>query len=149
MNSALKLGLLFLSFGLAACSTSPTVRPQAWFAPEAVVAPSSFHGVHGLAIDTGGRLLAGSVLGNSIWEVDRQTGSAKILIGGPEGQADDIAIGPKGEMAWTSFLQGVIRYRQNDGAAIRVLAKDLPGINSLAFDQRNGKLYASQVFLGV
>lgn len=148
MNSALKLGLLFLSFGLAACSTSPTVRPQAWFAPEAVVAPSSFHGVHGLAIDTGGRLLAGSVLGNSIWEVDRQTGSAKILIGGPEGQADDIAIGPKGEMAWTSFLQGVIRYRQNDGAAIRVLAKDLPGINSLAFDQRNGKLYASQVFLG-
>ncbi len=51
-------------------------------------------------------------------------------------------------MAWTSFLQGVIRYRENDGAAIRVLAKDLPGINSLAFDQRSGKLYASQVFLG-
>ena len=148
MNSAVKLGLLFLSFALAACSTSPTVRPQAWSAPEAIVAPSSFSGVHGLAIDAKGRLLAGSVLGNSIWEVDRQTGAAHILIGGPEGQADDIAIGPNGEMAWTSFLQGVIRYRENDGATIRVLAKDLPGINSLAFDQKNGKLYASQVFLG-
>ncbi len=148
MNSALKLGLLFLSVGLVACSTSPTVRPAAWSAPEAVVAPSSFTGVHGLAVDAKGRLLAGSVLGNSIWEVDRQTGAAKILIGGPEGQADDIAINANGGMAWTSFLQGVIRYRENDGAAIRVLAKDLPGINSLAFDQKNGKLYASQVFLG-
>ena len=148
MNTVLKCGLLFLSFGLAACATSPVVRPQAWSAPDVVVAPSSFTGVHGLAVDAKGRLLAGSVLGNSIWEVDRQTGAAHILIGGPEGQADDIAIGPKGEMAWTSFLQGVIRYRENDGAAIRVLAKDLPGINSLAFDQRSGKLYASQVFLG-
>ena len=148
MNSALKLALLFLSVGLVACSTSPTVRPSAWSAPEAVVAPSSFSGVHGLAVDFKGRLLAGSVLGNSIWEVDRQTGAAKILIGGPEGQADDIAIDANGGMAWTSFLQGVIRYRENDGAAIRVLAKDLPGINSLAFDQKNGKLYASQVFLG-
>lgn len=148
MNTVLKCGLLFLSFGLAACATSPVVRPQAWSAPDVVVAPSSFTGVHGLAVDAKGRLLAGSVLGNSIWEVDRQTGAAQILIGGPEGQADDIAIGPKGEMAWTSFLQGVIRYRENDGAAIRVLAKDLPGINSLAFDQRSGKLYASQVFLG-
>ena len=148
MNTVLKCGLLFLSLGLAACATSPVVRPQAWSAPDVVVAPSSFTGVHGLAVDAKGRLLAGSVLGNSIWEVDRQTGAAHILIGGPEGQADDIAIGPKGEMAWTSFLQGVIRYRENDGAAIRVLAKDLPGINSLAFDQRSGKLYASQVFLG-
>jgi streptogramin lyase len=43
---------------------------------------------------------------------------------------------------------GMIRYRENDAAPMRVLAKDLPGINSLDFDRRNGKLYASQVFLG-
>jgi sugar lactone lactonase YvrE len=29
-----------------------------------------------------------------------------------------------------------------------VVAKDLPGLNSLDFDRRNGKLYATQVFLG-
>jgi sugar lactone lactonase YvrE len=133
---------------LAACASAPPSKPAGWSAPEVVVAPSSFAGVHGLAIDKSGRLLAGSVVGNSIWEVDRNTGAAKILIGGPEGQADDIAIGPNGEMAWTNYLMGMLRYRENDGAPMRVLAKDLPGLNSLDFDRKNGKLYASQVFLG-
>jgi sugar lactone lactonase YvrE len=132
---------------LSACAISPG-SPKGWAAPEVLVAPSSFTGVHGLAIDRQGRLLAGSVVGNAIWTVDRQTGAAKILIGGPEGQADDIAIGPKGEMAWTNYLQGSIRYRENDSAPMKVLASGLPGLNSLDFDRRNGKLYASQVFLG-
>ena len=133
---------------LSACSTTAPTRPAAWGAPEALVAPSSFTGVHGLAIDDKGRLLAGSVVGNSIWEVNRQTGAAKVLIPGPQGQADDIAIGIQGEMAWTSYLQGIVRYRADDTAPIQILAKDLPGINSLAFDLKSGKLYASQVFLG-
>ena len=145
MNSA----ALALALSLAACTTAPpSQRPSAWSAPEVLVAPSSFTGVHGLAVDAQGRLLAGSVVGNNLWEVDRTTGAAKILIPAPEGQADDIAIGPKGEMAWTSYLQGILRYRVNDAAPIRILAKDLAGINSLAFDPKSGKLYASQVFLG-
>ena len=127
---------------------TPPTRPAAWAAPEALVAPSSFAGVHGLAIDAKGRLLAGSVLGNTLWEVDRATGAAKVLIDAPEGQADDIAVGPNGELAWTNYLMGKLRYREHDGAPLRVLAKDLPGVNSLDFDRRNGKLYASQVFLG-
>lgn len=133
---------------LTACTAMPPTRPAGWAAPEVLVAPSSFSGVHGLAIDTQGRLLAGSVIGSNIWEVNRQTGAAKVRVPAPEGQADDIAIGPKGEMAWTNYLMGMIRYRENDAAPMRVLAKDLPGINSLDFDRRNGKLYASQVFMG-
>jgi streptogramin lyase len=133
---------------LAACAASTPTRPAAWGAPEALVAPSSFTGVHGLAVDTQGRLLAGSVVGYSMWEVDRKTGAAKVLIPAPEGQADDIAIGPKGELAWTNYLMGMVRYRENDTAPMKVLAKDLPGLNSLDFDRKSGKLYASQVFLG-
>jgi streptogramin lyase len=133
---------------LAACAASAPTRPAAWGAPEALVAPSSFTGVHGLAVDTQGRLLAGSVVGYSMWEVDRKTGAAKVLIPAPEGQADDIAIGPKGELAWTNYLMGMVRYRENDTAPMKVLAKDLPGLNSLDFDRKSGKLYASQVFLG-
>lgn len=127
---------------------TPPTRPAAWAAPEVLVAPSSFAGVHGLAIDAKGRLLAGSVLGNTLWEVDRATGAAKVLIDAPEGQADDIAVGPNGELAWTNYLMGKLRYREHDGAPLRVLARDLPGLNSLDFDRRNGRLYASQVFLG-
>lgn len=148
MNVRSLAALLSVAAALAACGTAPPVRPERWGAPEAVVAPSSFTGVHGLAVDAKGRLLAGSVVGNAIWEVDRQTGAARILVGGPEGQADDIAIGPRGEMAWTNYLMGMVRYRENDAAPMRVLAQGLPGLNSLDFDRRNGRLYATQVFLG-
>ena len=106
---------------LAACTSPPPAKPSGWNAPEVVVAPSSFTGVHGLAVDKGGRLLAGSVVGNAIWEVDRSTGAAKVLVDGPEGQADDIAIGPNGEMAWTNYLMGMLRYRENDAAPMRVI----------------------------
>ena len=133
---------------LAACAASAPTRPKAWSEPEVLVAPSSFTGVHGLAIDAKGRLLAGTVVGYSMWEVDRKTGAAKVLIPAPEGQADDIAVGPKGELAWTNYLMGMLRYRASDDAPMQVLAKDLPGLNSVDFDRNNGKLYASQVFLG-
>ncbi|MEO7855120.1 MAG: hypothetical protein ABIR94_23150, partial [Rubrivivax sp.] len=139
--------LLGAGLAMAACSTGPT-RPDAWAAPEVLVAPSSFSGVHGLAVDKQGRLLAGSVVGNNMWLVDRTSGKAQVFIDAPAGQADDIAIGPKGEMAWTSYLQGIVRFRANDSSPVYILATDLPGINSLAFDPNNGKLYASQVFLG-
>ncbi|MDM0038575.1 hypothetical protein QTH89_19240 [Variovorax sp. J22G21] len=149
----IKSALLAAAVALGACTTltapqAPATRPAGWAAPEALVAPSAFNGVHGLAVDQSGRLLAGSVVGNTLWEVNRQSGAARVLVEGPEGQADDIAVGPKGELAWTNYLMGMLRYRENDSAPLRVLAKDLPGLNSVDFDRRNGKLYASQVFLG-
>ncbi|MDM0067633.1 hypothetical protein [Variovorax sp. J31P207] len=150
MNRILSGALLAATLAFGACTTTapPLTRPAAWAPPEAIVAPSSFAGVHGLAIDGKGRLLAGSVVGNTLWEVDRQSGAARVLVNAPEGQADDIAVGPKGELAWTNYLVGALRMRDSDTAPMRVVAKDLPGLNSLDFDRRNGKLYASQVFLG-
>ena len=148
MRLILKAALAVATVALGACGSMSTSRPEAWNAPEVLVAPSSFTGVHGLAIDAKGRLLAGSVVGYQMWEVDRTSGAAKVFIDAPEGQADDIAVGPKGELAWTNYLMGMVRYRESDTTPLRVLAKDLPGLNSLDFDRRNGKLYASQVFLG-
>lgn len=133
---------------LLASLISTSALATTYSTPEALVAPSEFKGVHGLAVDQQGRLLAGSVVGNSIYQVDRQTGKASVLVGPDQGQADDIAIGPNGEMAWTGFYLGKVMYRENDDAPIRVLAEGLPGINSIAFNQKTGQLYASQVFLG-
>ena len=148
MNLLTHRRLILLSGVLASLLMTTASLAQNYGPPQLIVAPSNFKGVHGLAVDKQGRLLAGSVVGMSITQVDVKTGKGTILVDAPQGQADDIAIGPKGEMAWTSFLQGVVRIRDNDSSPIRVIAKDLPGINSLAFDQQSGKLYASQVFLG-
>ena len=148
LRAAALLATTAVALTLAACASSPPSRPAGWGEPQVLVAPSSFAGVHGLAIDAKGRLLAGSVVGYSLWEVDRQTGAAKVMIPAPEGQADDIAVGPNGALAWTNYLMGMLRYRANDTAPLQVLAKDLPGLNSVDFDRKNGKLYASQVFLG-
>jgi len=111
-----------------------------------LVPGSAFHGVHGLGIDKAGRLFAGSVAGATLYEVDRDKGTAKIAIPSPEGMADDIAFAPDGTMAWTGFLTGDLYARKGDGP-IRKLASGLPGINSLAF-RKDGRLYATQVFLG-
>src|SRR6476646_3268259 len=64
-----------------------------------LVPGSAFHGVHGLAVDQGGRLFAGSVAGAALYEVDRDNGTAKIAVPTPVGMADDIAIAPDGTMA--------------------------------------------------
>src|SRR5438128_6691749 len=111
-----------------------------------LVPGSAFHGVHGLGIDKSGRLFAGSVAGAALYEVDRNSGTAKIAVPSPEGMADDIAFAPDGTMAWTGFLTGDLYSRKGDGP-IKKLASGLPGINSLAF-RKDGRLYATQVFLG-
>src|SRR5713226_10523173 len=96
-----------------------------------LVPGSAFHGVHGLGIDKSGRLFAGSVAGAALYEVDRNNGTARIVIPAPEGMADDIAFAPDGTMAWTGFLTGDLYARKGDGP-IKKLASGLPGINSLA-----------------
>ena len=111
-----------------------------------LVPGSAFHGVHGLGIDKSGRLFAGSVAGAALYEVDRNSGTAKIAVPSPEGMADDIAFAPDGTMAWTGFLTGDLYSRKGDGP-LKKLASGLPGINSLAF-RKDGRLYATQVFLG-
>ena len=133
---------------LLASLISASTFAASYSAPQSLVAPSEFKGVHGLAVDHQGRLLAGSVVGNSIYQIDPDNGEVSTFIGPDQGQADDIAIGPNGEMAWTGFYSGQVLYRENDDAPVRVLAEGKPGINSIAFNQQTGKLFASQVFLG-
>lgn len=113
---------------------------------ETLVPGSRFHGVHGLAIDSRGRLLAGTVIGQTLYEVDRKTGSIRSIVEAPVGEADDIAIAPDGTIAWTGFTFGDVYVRKDDGP-VRRIATGLPGINSLAYTA-DGRLFASRVFIG-
>jgi sugar lactone lactonase YvrE len=121
-------------------------RPASSWRRETLVPPGPFHGIHGLAFDRDGRLLAGSVVGAAIYEVDPDTGEVELLRGPPGGMADDIAVAPDGTLAWTGFLTGEVRVQPPDGE-VRVVAEGLPGANSLAFTE-DGRLFFTQVFLG-
>jgi sugar lactone lactonase YvrE len=146
------MGLLAGAGATAGCTTVRSVlppalggsKPQADPRLETVVGGSAFKGVHGLAFDAQDRLYAGSVVGQSVYAVDRNKGTVSTVFGPPEGMADDIAFAPDGTMAWTAFLSGDI-HAAKAGQRI-VLAKGLPGINSLAY-RADGRLFATQVFL--
>lgn len=129
---------------LAACG-GEAAKPVTWEVTE-FIGPSPFHGLHGLAVEEDGTVLAGSVVGQAIYAVNPQTGEVTERIGPPDGMADDIAFGPNGEMAWTGYLTGKV-FIQEKGGQPRMISSGLPGSNSLAFT-KEGKLYFTQVFLG-
>ncbi|TKC98261.1 gluconolaconase [Polyangium fumosum] len=126
---------------------TPPQGPSQAYRKEVVVAGSPFQGVHGLSLDGHGHLLASNLLGHSVHSVDLRSGAVSTLVGPPLGGADDVTLGPDGSIYWTGFFSGRLMRRTPDGTT-RVLAKDLPGLNSLAF-RRDGRLYITQLGRGV
>jgi len=111
-----------------------------------LVPGGDFLGIHGLTFDRDDNLYVGSVIGQAIYQVDTRTGESLVFVGPPEGMADDLEFGPDGTLVWTSILTGKVHARDPDGS-IRVLADNLPGINSVAFDN-DGRLFVTQVLWG-
>ncbi|WAS91197.1 SMP-30/gluconolactonase/LRE family protein [Nannocystis punicea] len=137
--------LLYTS--LIACallgSRQATAAPAPVYRQEVVVAGSPFQGVHGLVVDDRGHLLAGNLLGQSVHSIDPSTGAVSTLVGPPLGGADDLTLGPDGSLYWTGFFSGQLMRRTPQGKT-RVIARDLPGLNSLAF-RGDGRLYVTQL----
>ena len=134
-----------LVLALAACTAEPPAK-EATYTVSEFIGPSPFHGLHGLAVEPDGTILAGSVVGQAIYAVNPTTGEVTTRLGPPDGMADDIAFGPDGVMAWTGYLTGKV-FVQEKGGAPKMVSSGLPGSNSLAFT-KDGKLYMTQVFLG-
>ncbi len=143
-----------LAFAVAASSLDGGALAQAAPPPIAtreygqqfLVPGSWFHGVHGLAFNKDDQLFAGSVIGQSIYRVQVDSGEVDLVIGPPGGMADDIAFAEDGTMAWTAFLMGKVYIRRPNGEPIEV-ANGMNGPNSLAFT-KDGRLFVSEVFLG-
>lgn len=105
-----------------------------------------FRGVHGMAIGSDGLIWVGSVMGQSIYRVDPANGRTELVVAAPDGEADDLEFAADGTLYFTGWMKGTLNARAPDGS-LRVLARDLPGMNSLALDAR-GRLFATQVFTG-
>ena len=113
---------------------------------EPVVRGGALHGgPNGMAFDHDGKFLVGSVLGQTIFQVDTKTGAADVWVGPSAGMSDDMAVGPDGTVYWTCLLLGEIHARKGDGP-VRVVASGLPGVDSIAFHP-DGRLFESQDFV--
>ncbi len=144
-----------LTLALAVAGTAGALAQQAPQAPttpakeynqQFLVPGSWFHGVHGLAFNKDDQLFAGSVVGQTVYRVQVDSGEVDRVIDPPTGMADDIAFADDGTMAWTAFLLGKVYIRKPNGKTIEV-ANGMSGPNSLAFG-KDGRLFVSEVFLG-
>jgi len=139
---ALALGIA----GGAFAQQAPAPAPPREYNQQFLVPGSWFHGVHGLAFNKDDQLFAGSVIGQTIYRVQVDSGEVDRVIDPPMGMADDIAFAEDGTMAWTAFLLGKVYIRRPNGKAIEV-AHGMSGPNSIAFG-KDGRLFVSEVFLG-
>ena len=152
----MELGRFFTSLALAVGvaggalaqqTEQPAAPPPAKEYNQQFLVPGSwFHGVHGLAFNKDDQLFAGSVIGQTIYRVQVDSGEVDRVIDPPMGMADDIAFADDGTMAWTAFLLGKVYIRKPNGKTIEV-ANGMGGPNSIAFG-KDGRLFVSEVFLG-
>lgn len=142
--TALALGL-GVAFG-AAAQQAPAVpaSPTKEYNQHFLVPGSWFHGVHGLAFNKDDQLFAGSVIGQTLYRVQVDSGEVDRVVEPPMGMADDIAFAEDGTMAWTAFLMGKVYVRRGNKT---VEITGMSGPNSLAFG-KDGRLFISEVFLG-
>jgi sugar lactone lactonase YvrE len=152
----MELGRFFTSLALAVGVAGGALAQQAEqpapppppkeYNQQFLVPGSWFHGVHGLAFNKDDQLFAGSVIGQTIYRVQVDSGEVDRVIDPPMGMADDIAFADDGTMAWTAFLMGKVYIRKPNGKTIEV-ANGMGGPNSIAFG-KDGRLFVSEVFLG-
>jgi sugar lactone lactonase YvrE len=137
-----------LAFGVTsgAWAQKAEAPPAREYSQQFLVPGSWFHGVHGLAFNKDDQLFAGSVIGQTLYRVQVDSGEVDRVIDPPTGMADDIAFADDGTMAWTAFLIGKVYVRRPNGKTIEV-AHGMSGPNSLAFG-KDGRLFVSEVFLG-
>ena len=137
-----------LAIALSACvpGSGAPADPES-YTVETVVEGMPFHGIHGLTFDADGRLFVGSVVGQSTYRVDTESGAIELVVGPPDGCADDMEFGPDGRRYWTQLFGRTVVAAPADGGEIQTLASDRTGINSIAFKQ-DGRLFATEVFDG-
>src|ERR1700737_26320 len=81
----------------------PPPAPAKEYNQQFLVPGSWFHGVHGLAFNKDDQLFAGSVVGQTIYRVQVDSGEVDRVIDPPTGMADDIAFADAATLRWPPF----------------------------------------------
>jgi len=136
MNRMLLVGILVC--GAAYAQNAHIAKP--------FIEGAGLHCIHGLTFDAEDNLYVGSVVGQSIYRVDTETGVHEVIVGPNDGLADDMEFGPDGALYYTSIIQGAVRRRDPDGT-VTTVAEGKAGFNSIAFNAE-GRLFSAEVFLG-
>jgi len=123
-------------------SPAPTYRLE-----PVVPVGSPFHGVHGLRFDSDDNLYAASVIGQSLFTVDIESGAVNLFVGPREGMADDIAIAADGTFVWTAIEDGIV-YARAPGGPVRKLLEGYKGVNAVSFGPDGRRLFLTLVFYG-
>ena len=135
-----RLLVALICFVLTGCSASserehhPTVRVQT------LVGGTPLHGIQGLTWGRDGYLYAAAIAAQTLSRVDPKTGAVEVLVGAPDGESDDVDLGPDGTLVWTAMVAGELRIKR-PGEPVEVLATGLPGLNPVAFSP-DGRLFA-------
>ena len=109
---------------------------------ETLVPGSALHAPNGLTFGPDGLLYAGSVGAQTVYRIDPETAAVEVVVGAPDGEADDVAFAPDGTLLWTALVAGEIRALRNDSVA--VVADDLALINPIDFTT-DGRMFAAQI----
>jgi len=136
------LGTLLAVAGCGVESPAPTYRLE-----PVVPVGSPFHGVHGLRFDSDDNLYAASVIGQSLFTVDIESGAVNLFVGPREGMADDIAIAADGTFVWTAIEDGIV-YARAPGGPVRKLLEGYKGVNAVSFGPDGRRLFLTLVFYG-
>jgi sugar lactone lactonase YvrE len=112
-----------------------------------LVQGGAMHGVEGMDFGPDGQLYTASMNGLSVMKIDPKTAAVSTVVGAPDGEADDVAVGPAGTPAagvvvWTAPGPGELRVLRPGGKP-QVLMPNVPGINPVAFS-KDGRLFAAQ-----
>ena len=78
-----------MGLGLALALTTPAMAQTI----TKLVPGSAFKGIHGIKFAPSGELYAGSVVGQTLYGVNVDTGAMRVIEKPPEGMADDMAFG--------------------------------------------------------
>lgn len=119
-----------------------TAAPQAELSPrvEVLVPGTPMNGIQGLAWGPDDMLYAAALTPQTIHRVDPHTGAVELLIGAPDGESDDVAVGADGTLVWTAMRSGEVRIRR-PGGPVEVLAENLSFVNPVAFTPDGERLF--------